>query len=55
MTASEERLLDAWIIFMEGGNSQKLQLSVHYERTDEQGFWLEARKPGDRDHISPPS
>jgi len=54
LTASEERLLDAWLVFMDGGNSQQLPLSVHYDRTDSVGFWLEARKPGDRDYISPP-
>ena len=54
LTVSEARLLDEWIRFMEGDNTTGLALSVHYDRTDDQGFWLEARQPGDRDFIHPP-
>ena len=54
LTVSAARLLDEWIRFMEGDNTTGLALSVHYDRTDDQGFWLEARQPGDRDFIHPP-
>jgi hypothetical protein len=54
LLTSEARLLDEWIQFMEGGNAAGLPLAVHYDRTDAQGFWLEARRPGDRDFIHPP-
>lgn len=54
LTDTESRLLDAWIRFMEGENADGIPLSVHYDRNDEEGFWLEARAPGDRDFISPP-
>lgn len=55
MTESENRLLDDWIAFMEGGNSYGVPLSVHYDRNDDEGFWLEPRRPGDRDFIHPPA
>ena len=51
---TEARLLDEWVKFMDGGNSLGVPLSVHYDRSDEDGFWLEPRQPGDRDYISPP-
>lgn len=54
LTDTEARLLDEWIAFMEGANSFGVPLSVHYDRNDDEGFWLEPRKPGDRDFISPP-
>lgn len=54
LSETEERLLDDWIKFMDGANDYGVPLSVHYNRTDEEGFWLEPRKPGDRDYISPP-
>ena len=54
LSETESRLLDEWMKFMEGDNSLGLPLSVHYDRNDEEGFWLEARKPGDRDYICPP-
>ena len=54
LTEREQRLLDEWIDFMEGDNSFGLPLSVHYSRTDPDGFWLEPRRHGDRDYISPP-
>lgn len=54
LTDTESRLLDEWLKFMEGDNSLGVPLSVHYDRTDEDGFWLEPRAPGDRDYISPP-
>lgn len=50
----EERLLEQWITYMEGGNPTGVPLSVHYLRTDSDGFWLEPRQAGDRDFISPP-
>lgn len=54
LTETERRLLEEWIKFMDGGNSHGLPLSVHYDRSDPDGFWLEPRQPGDRDFISPP-
>lgn len=54
LSDTEERLLADWIKFMDGGNTHGLPLSVHYDRSDEDGFWLEPRQPGDRDYISPP-
>lgn len=55
LSDTEERLLDAWIRYMEGSNPTGLPLSVHYNRTDDEGFWLEPRASGDRDFISPPA
>lgn len=55
LNETEERLLDDWLRFMDGGNAFGVQLSVHYDRYDEEGFWLEPRQPGDRDYISPPA
>lgn len=54
LSDSEARLLDDWIKYMEGNNAYGVPLSVHYDRHDEEGFWLEPRQPGDRDFISPP-
>lgn len=54
LSDTEARLLNDWLKFMDGGNSLGLPLSVHYDRNDEDGFWLEPRQPGDRDYISPP-
>lgn len=54
LSDTDARLLDEWIAYMEGANRLGIPLSVHYSRTDEEGFWLEPRKPGDRDYISPP-
>lgn len=55
LTDTEARLLDEWLRWMDGGNSFGVPLSVHYDRSDEEGFWLAPRQPGDRDYISPPS
>jgi hypothetical protein len=54
LNETEERQLEDWIRFMEGANSYGIPLSVHYSRTDEEGFWLEPKRPGDRDYICPP-
>jgi hypothetical protein len=54
LSDTESRLLDDWMKFMDGGNSLGIPLSVHYDRSDDEGFWLEPRQPGDRDYISPP-
>lgn len=54
LSETESRLLDEWVKFMEGDNSLGVPLSVHYERNDDEGFWLEPRLPGDRDFVSPP-
>lgn len=51
---SEQRKLERWMSFMDGANSYGLRLSVHYDRTDREGFWLAPREPGDRDYIHPP-
>lgn len=50
----DARLLDEWLKFMDGNNPAGIPLSVHYDRTDPDGFWLEPRRSGDRDYISPP-
>jgi hypothetical protein len=54
LSASEERLLNDWLEYMEGANPTGLPLSVHYDRSDPAGFWLEPRRTGDRDFIHPP-
>lgn len=54
LSPQESKLLDEFIEYMEGSNPSGLPLSVHYDRLDNEGFWLEARQPGDRDFISPP-
>lgn len=54
LSANEQRQLDEWVAFMEGGNKWGVPLSVHYDFRDQDGFWLEPRRPGDRDFISPP-
>lgn len=54
LSDTERRLLLEWQRFMDGDNSYGIPLSVHYDRTDEEGFWLEPRQAGDRDYISPP-
>lgn len=51
----EQQTLDDFLSFMNGANPHGLELSVHYSRTDAEGFWLEAKRPGDRDYISPPA
>ena len=55
LTESEARLLDEWKQFMDGANRWGLPFSVHYAREDDDGFYLEPRRPGDRDYISPPA
>jgi hypothetical protein len=54
LTAGDARLLNEWITFMEGDNPWRVRLSVHYDRLDPEGFWLEPEKDGDRDYVSPP-
>lgn len=54
LAETENRLLDEWLKFMDGDNSLGVSLSVHYDRNDDEGFWLEPRAPGDRDYICPP-
>lgn len=54
LSETESRLLDEWIKYMEGGNKWGLPMAVHYDRHDDEGFWLEPRQHGDRDYISPP-
>jgi hypothetical protein len=54
LTATEDRLLDEWMKWMDGGNAYGVPLSVHYDRTDDHGFFLMPRQDGDRDFISPP-
>lgn len=52
LTDEQTRLLAEWQAWMDGGNRWGLPMSVHYDR--DTGFWLEPRKPGDRDYIHPP-
>lgn len=47
-------MLEEWEDFMRGANPHGLELAVHYDRNDPEGFWLEPKKPGDRDYIAPP-
>lgn len=54
LSDTESRLLDDWLKYMDGANPFGLPLSVHYDRQDDEGFWLMPRQPGDRDYISPP-
>lgn len=54
LSPTEDRLLDEWLKWMDGANPWGIAMSVHYDRMDGDGFWLEARQPGDRDYISPP-
>lgn len=51
----EARKLVKFMEFMDGANPVGVALSVHYDRLDAEGFWLEPRQPGDRDYISPPT
>lgn len=51
---NEKRLLDEFREWMDGENEWGVPFSVHYNRDDPDGFWVEPRKPGDRDYISPP-
>lgn len=54
LAESKSRLLDEWVKWMQGGNPLGVPLSVHYDRTDDEGFWLEPAQAGDRDFIHPP-
>ncbi|MGZ4524095.1 MAG: hypothetical protein ACXVXO_11875 [Mycobacteriaceae bacterium] len=54
LSATDERLLNEFMQYMDGANPYGLPASVHYDRTDDEGFWIEPRRPGDRDYISPP-
>lgn len=54
LSETESRLLDEWLKFMDGDNSLGVALSVHYDRNDDEGFWLAPREARDRDYISPP-
>lgn len=51
--AAEEKLLQEFLDYMDGDNPVGVPLSVHYSRDD--GFWVEPRRPGDRDYITPPA
>jgi hypothetical protein len=50
----DNRTLDEWIRFMEGDNPYGVRMSVHYDRFDPQGFWIEPEQEGDRDFVHPP-
>lgn len=54
LRVNEERLLAEFREWMDGGNEWGVPFSVHYDRDDPDGFYLEPRRPGDRDYISPP-
>lgn len=49
---AEERLLREFMDYMDGNNKWGVPLSVWYSQED--GFWLDPRRPGDRDYIHPP-
>lgn len=51
----QQTTLDNWLKFMEGDNDRGVPLAVHYDYSDPEGFWLEPRRPGDRDLVSPPT
>jgi hypothetical protein len=55
ISPDDQRKLDHWMEFMDGANPYGLELSVHYDRLDPDGFWLSPRQPGDRDYIHPPA
>jgi hypothetical protein len=50
----EARDLPAFVAYLDGANPQGIPLSVHYDRLDSEGWWLEPRQPGDHDYIHPP-
>ena len=54
LAARDERLLDEWVSYMDGNNWTSVPLSVHYDRADADGFWLEPRSPEDTDYVHPP-
>jgi hypothetical protein len=54
LTEKDSRLLDGWIEYMNGANPFGVELSVHYDRNDPEGFYLKPRVSGDRDFIHPP-
>jgi hypothetical protein len=51
----EPALLEEFMAYLDGENAWGVPLSVHYDLDDADGFWLEPRRPGDRDYISPPT
>lgn len=53
LSATERRLLDLFMRFMDGDNPDGLPQSVWYNK-DEGGFWIEPRQEGDRDYVHPP-
>lgn len=53
LSDTEKRLLDAFLVFMDGENPDGIPQSVHYDRYE--GWWLEPRQPGDRDYIHLPT
>lgn len=54
LAPGRQRLLEKWIDWMDGKNAWGVPLAVHYSWTDEEGFWCEPRRPGDKDYVSPP-
>lgn len=54
LTDSEERLLTEWQAWMDGDNKWGLPMAVHYDRNDDDGFWVEPAKPGDDHYIHRP-
>lgn len=51
MTESDSRLLDEWVEWMNGANRWGLPMAVHYDRSEQEGFWLEPARPGDENYI----
>ena len=54
MSDTDKRLLDEWLAYMDGANQWGIPLAVHYDRRDDAGWWLEPRRPEDRDYIHAP-
>jgi hypothetical protein len=54
LSERDQKILDDFEAFMNGANVYELELSVHYDRTDLEGFWLAPKVAGDRDYIHAP-
>lgn len=54
LSEKDSRMLDKWLKFVNGGNPWGLPLAVHYDYQDDEGFWMEPRRPGDKDYVSSP-
>lgn len=52
---ADQAVLDLWLAYMDGDNGWRRKFAVHYDRDDDQGFWLEPWQEGDRDYVHPPA